>query len=157
MLLLHACAISHIRPFFSSKTTKVVLITLFMFVTGSLSAQSDISALRAERSVRISESSSTKDIDLRLYELGERPAAVIRYSTLENGTIRLEFPIYLPVNAERAERVVQRLTATYPFLTSMQLNPAEDQAICILQAGTSEEQMEEITTHFGYSGHETVH
>lgn len=122
----------------------------------SVTAQTDLPALLSERASRIASATSTKDIDLRIYELGERTTAVIHYETLENGNLQLIFPIFLPVNDDRASRVIQRLTATYPYLLSMSFDLANDKVTCLLEAGTTESQMEEITNHFGYIGHETA-
>ena len=135
------------------------LLALFLAGTGALpaEAQTDLQTLFNERSELISTSSSTRDVDLQIFTLGARPAAVIRYETLENGTIRMDFPIYLTVTEERTERVIQRLTATYAYLLDMDFYLSEDKVVCLFTAGTTENQMEAITSHFGYAGYETAH
>src|SRR4051812_19001581 len=112
MLLLYThFGTPRVRTIFSYRPAiHLILISLFV-VAGSFcaSAQSDITSLLTERTNRIDQSLTTKDIDLQLFELGARPKAVLHHTVLENGSILLDFPVYLPVRADRTEQVRQRI------------------------------------------------
>jgi len=168
-MLLHYARIRekllYVSPTFNRLFFKPVLLFFVLLVGCSLnlSAQTtasdttaELSALFSERTELVSQSKSTRELDRRIYQLGSKPKAIIQTSTLENGTIRLEFPYYLDISERSTGRITQMVTQQFPFLTSIDYNLPETIIVCLLAAGTSESQLEEITNYFGFSGYEKV-
>lgn len=108
-----------------------------------------------QRTERISAGLDTRAIDLELFELGYRPTAVITdQHTLENGMLYVQFATYLPIAEDKITRVTDRLTATYPFLVNMHINP-ENQSVSVQLVSTATlSDLDQIVNHFGYEGHE---
>lgn len=121
---------------------------------GQTEASTTVTQLLAERSSRIAQSTPTRDIDLQLFELGHRPKAIVTSQTLENGGLRIVFPTYLTVSAEKKTRIEERLSQHYSYLSSISVDTELQQVTLILLPTTSSEELDSIIDHFGYAGHE---
>lgn len=113
-----------------------------------------VDALMQQRNERIAESLDTRAIDLQLYELGVRPAAVTHTESLENGALRVTFPAYITIPEQKKHLITDRLSGAYPELSSMEINTATQEVAFVLVPGTSTAAIDNIVLHFGYSGHE---
>ncbi|ASS48119.1 MAG: hypothetical protein A3D31_00480 [Candidatus Fluviicola riflensis] len=133
-------------------------LLFFIGLTGQTAfgqtAPTMVDQLLAERSSRIAQSVPTRDIDLQLLELGHRPKAIVSTQTLENGSIRLSFPIYRPMVNADAQKVEARLSQNYIYMTSIDVNSDLQEVTLQLNAGVSIEEIDAIVRHFGYLGHE---
>jgi len=137
-----------------------LLVLFFCMFTGisisqNTTANSAITDLLNQRAMLIEEAQSTRDIDVQLVELGYRPKAVIHSQTTVNGGIRIEFPIYLLIPADKKDRVIQRLSNYYaPTLFSLEIDTELRMVTLFVNATISSEEIDSIIDHFGYSGHE---
>ncbi len=135
----------------------VLLFSLFSSIAMSQNSatNSTITDLLNQRAVLIEQSQSTRDLDVQLFELGYRPKAVIRTQTLENGSLRIEFPIYKALPEEKKERVIQRLSSYYAStILSMEIDTELLEVTVFVNATISTEEIDAIIDHFGYEGHE---
>lgn len=121
---------------------------------GQTESSTTVNQLLAERSGRIAQSENTRDLDLQLFELGYRPKAIVTTQTLENGGLRIVFPTYLTVTADKKVRIEERLSQHYSYLSSISVDTELQQVILILLPTTSSEELDAIIDHFGYAGHE---
>ncbi|MDH4471888.1 MAG: hypothetical protein QE487_04725 [Fluviicola sp.] len=121
---------------------------------GQTETSTAITQLLSERSSRITQSTPTRDIDMQLFELGYRPKAVVSTQTLENGNLRIIFPIYLAVSADKKIRMEERLSQHYSYLSSISVDTELQQVTLLLLPTTSSEELDSIIDHFGYAGHE---
>lgn len=152
--------ITRVGKLFEGRSKRYALYLLFFIgLTGQTAfGQTETSAavnqLLAERSSRITQSTPTRDIDLQLFELGYRPKAVVTTQMLENGSIRLNFPIYRIVSPNDALKIETRLSQNYTYMTSINVNSDLQEVTLLLNAGVSAEEIDAIVRHFGYFGHE---
>lgn len=121
---------------------------------GQTETSAAVTQLLSERSSRITQSTPTRDIDMQLFELGYRPKAVVTTQTLENGSLRVIFPTYLAVSADKKVRIEERLSQHYAYLSSISVDTDLQQVTLILLPTTSSEELDSIIDHFGYAGHE---
>lgn len=135
----------------------VLLFSLFSSIAISQNTEtnSTISDLLSQRAALIEQSQSTRELDVQLFELGYRPKAVIHSQTLENGSLRIDFPIYRALPEEKKERVIQRLSSYYAStLLSMEIDTELLEVTLFVNATISSEEIDAIIDHFGYEGHE---
>ena len=134
------------------KTKKVFLfpaILLFPFVAKSQQAQE----LYTSRAQLIEADSSTTTVDRQLYALNERfPAIVHVQSSGAESTI--VFPYFLEITPDRKDRIIQRLTAYYTWITSMNISEATNTVTVSFHTQDLQEQLGELVSHFGYIGYE---
>lgn len=140
---------------------RTLLSLLFFFSALPVFAQenpssAEIDALLLQRSELIAQASDTRSTDRELFALGYRPTAVITRQVLESGAVRITFGAYQTIQEERKDRVIQRLTATYPYLISMEIATASQTVSFQLTAGSSAAEINSIVEHFGYLGHEEL-
>jgi hypothetical protein len=119
-------------------------------------ASAEIDALLLQRGELIAQSSDTRQTDRELFALGYRPTAVITRQVLESGAVRITFNAYQAIPEERKERYFQRLSATYPYLVSMEIDTEAQIVSFQLTAGSSAAEINSIVEHFGYLGHEEL-
>ena len=113
-------------------------------------AQSPIDDLNAQRSILIQNGESTENVDMQLYHLGYLPKAIVH----QNSSVQIEFPFYHPISTDKATRVQQRLTAYYPFLTEIEVLVPEKKIRASFTQVPTAEMINEIVSHFSYSGYE---
>ena len=153
--------ISRVSKWLTNGKSKRYALYLLFFVGlssqtafGQTETSAAVTQLLSERSSRITQSTPTRDIDLQLFELGYRPKAVITTQTLENGSLRIIFPTYLAVSADKKARIEERLSQHYSYLSSISVDTDLQQVTLMLLPNTSSGELDSIIDHFGYAGHE---
>lgn len=112
-------------------------------------SQQEIQQLLAQRETRIAEAQSTTDLDQQLFNLGYRPKAAV---TVTGNSI--QFPLFLPVSANKQAVMQDRLRTAYPFLLSIQLDATAEHIVATVNDTPTPEMITDIITHFGFDGYE---
>lgn len=130
----------------------VSTVSIIVLSTISIGQTSGADSLLQLRSQLISSNQSTTEVDLLLHQSGINPTCVIHQSD----QYTFSFTAYQPLgNEQREQKVNLRLKAQYSFLnlidfssdfTTVQISCNEPLTPTIIN---------ELVTHFGYSGYET--
>ncbi|MNE18911.1 hypothetical protein D3C87_30850 [compost metagenome] len=130
----------------------VSIVSIIVLSTISFGQTSGTDSLLQLRSQLISSNQSTTEVDLLLHQSGNNPTCIIHQSD----DYTFSFVSYQPLgNEQREQKVNLRLKAHYSFLnlidfssdfTTVQINCNEPLTPFIIN---------ELVTHFGYSGYET--
>lgn len=130
----------------------VSTVSIIVLSTISFGQTSGTDSLLQLRSQLISSNQSTTEVDLLLHQSGTNPTCVIHQSD----QYTFSFTVYQPLgNEQREQKVNLRLKAQYSFLnlidfssdfTTVQISCNEPLTPTIIN---------ELVTHFGYSGYET--
>lgn len=127
----------------------VSLIVLSTMAFGQTS--SSVDSLNSVRSQLISNSQSTSEVDMLLYQSGNNPSCIIQQ--LDNFTFT--FVSYRPLgDAQREEKVNLRLKSHYSYLNVIDFSDDFTSVRINCNQQLTPAMINELVIHFGYNGYE---
>ncbi|WP_300663244.1 hypothetical protein [Fluviicola sp.] len=130
----------------------VSIVSIIVLSTISFGQTPGTDSLLQLRSQLISSNQSTTEVDLLLHQSGTNPTCIIQQSD----DYTFSFTAYQPLgNEQREQKVNLRLKAHYPFLTLIDFSSDFTTVQIKCNEPLSPTIINELVTHFGYSGYET--